>query len=130
MKKDITNKSVPFLLSEMIREKVFTLTEEEVPHSTACVIDGIEVGKNSYTIHASIIVDRDSLKKIIVGARGSMIKKIGMMARKDMEEFLGKPVYLDLLVKTVSKWRDREKYLSEFGFEDFKEKVGGIEWKK
>ena len=117
--KDITNKSVPFLLSEMIREKVFTLTEEEVPHSTACVIDGIEVGKNSYTIHASIIVDRDSLKKIIVGARGSMIKKIGMMARKDMEEFLGKPVYLDLLVKTVSKWRDREKYLSEFGYKDF-----------
>lgn len=116
---EITNKSVPFLLSEMIREKVFTLTEEEVPHSTACVIEGIEVGKNSYTVHASIIVDRDSLKKIIVGARGSMIKKIGMMARKDMEEFLGKPVYLDLLVKTVSKWRDREKYLSEFGYKDF-----------
>lgn len=116
---EITNKSVPFLLAEMIREKVFTLTEEEVPHSTACVIEGIEVGKNSYTVHASIIVDRDSLKKIIVGARGSMIKKIGMMARKDMEEFLGKPVYLDLLVKTVSKWRDREKYLSEFGYKDF-----------
>lgn len=117
--KSVTNKSVEFVLAELIREKVFALTEEEVPHSVACVIEGVEVGKTSYTIHASIIVDRESLKKIIVGARGSMIKKIGMLARHDIEEYLGKTVYLDLLVKTVPKWRDKEKYLSEFGYNEF-----------
>ncbi len=115
----VTNKTLPFILAEMVREKVFTLTEEEVPHSTTVVIEGIEKDKNSYLIHASIIVDRDSLKKILVGHAGSMIKKIGTMARHDMEEYLGKKVYLEILVKTVSKWRDREKYLSEFGYKEF-----------
>jgi len=79
----------------------------------------VEVGKTSYHIHASIIVDRDSLKKIIIGAQGSMIKKIGTYARTDLEKLLGKKVYLDLFVKTVPKWRDKEKYLSDFGYNEF-----------
>jgi len=112
---DITNKSLEFMMAELIREKVFNLTEQEVPHSVACVVESVEVGKNSYTINASIIVDRSSLKKIIIGANGSKIKEIGSLARKDIEELIGKRVYLDLLVKVVRKWRDREKYLSEFG---------------
>ena len=118
-KDDITNSSLEFLMSEIVREKVFNLTDEEVPHSVTCVTNAVEVGKDSYTIYVDIIVDRDSLKKIIIGANGQMIKKIGTSARYDLEKLLGKNVYLDLKVKTVKKWRDKEKYLDSFGFNDF-----------
>ena len=103
----------------MVREKVFRFTEQEVPHSITCVVDSVEVGKTSYHVHVSIIVDRDSLKKIIIGSRGSMLKKIGTYARKDLENLLGKKVYLELFVKTIPKWRDKEKYLADFGFHEF-----------
>jgi len=115
----VTNKTIDFIISELIREKVFELTEEEVPHSITCVVESIEYGKTSNTINASIIVDRDSLKKIIIGKQGTKIKEIGVLARKDIEEVMGKKIYLDLFVKTIKKWRDKEKYLSEFGFHDF-----------
>ena len=115
----ITNKSNKFLISEMIREKIFLLTEEEVPHSTSCYIEKIEKSKNSLNIIATIVVDRDSLKRIIIGKQGAMIKKIGTMARYDIEQLLKKKVYLDLHVRTIEKWRDKEKYLQEFGFNDF-----------
>lgn len=115
----ITNKSNKFLISEMIREKIFLLTEEEVPHSTSCYIEKIEKGKNSLNIIATIVVDRDSLKRIIIGKQGAMIKKIGTMARYDIEQLLKKKVYLDLHVRTIEKWRDKEKYLSEFGYNEF-----------
>ena len=115
----VTNTSIDFLMSEIVREKVFNFTEEEVPHSITCVTDSVEMGKTSYKIRISIIVDRDSLKKIIIGKQGDMIKKIGIESRKDLERLLGKNVYLELFVKTVKKWREKEKYLSEFGFNDF-----------
>ncbi len=115
----ITNKSTKFLIAEIIREKVFNLTEEEVPHSVTCLVEHIEKNKNSYVINATIIVDRDSLKKIILGSKGSKIKQIGSLARKDIEQLLGSKVYLDLFVKTIKKWRDKDKYLSEFGFDEF-----------
>lgn len=115
----ITNKSNKFLISEMIREKIFLLTEEEVPHSTSCYIEKIEKSKNSINIIATIVVDRDSLKRIIIGKQGAMIKKIGTMARYDIEQLLKKKVYLDLHVRTIEKWRDKEKYLSEFGYNEF-----------
>lgn len=118
---NFTNKSIDFLMAEIVREKVFNFTEEEVPHSITCVTESVEVGKTSYTIRISIIVDRDSLKKIIIGKQGDMIKKIGISARSDLENLLNKKVYLELFVKTVKKWREKEKYLSEFGFNDFKE---------
>lgn len=118
-KDDITNKSLEFLMAEIVREKVFDLTEEEVPHSLTCVTTAVEVGKTSYTIYVDIIIDRESLKKIIIGSRGSKIKEIGIRARKDLEELLNKKVYLDLNVKTVKNWRDKEKYLQEYGFKDF-----------
>lgn len=117
----VTNKSIDFLMSEIVREKVFNYTSEEVPHSITCVTDSVEVGKNSYNIRISIIVDRDSLKKIIIGKQGDMIKQIGIDSRKDLEALLNKSVYLELFVKTVKKWRDKEKYLNEFGFTDFKD---------
>lgn len=116
---DVTNKSLEFVMAEIVREKVFNLTEQEVPHSITCVTEAVEVGRTSYTIYIDIIVDRDSLKKIIVGASGSMIKEIGTQARIDLEKMLNKKVYLELRAKTVKKWRDKEKYLNEFGFNDF-----------
>lgn len=116
----ITNKSIDFLMSEIVREKVFNYTDEEVPHSITCVTDSVELGKTSYKIRISIIVDRESLKKIIIGKQGEMIKKIGTESRKDLEKLLNKNVYLELFVKTVKKWRQKEKYLTEFGFNDFK----------
>ena len=116
-----TNRSIEFLMSEIVREKVFRYTSEEVPHSITCVTETIETSKNSYNIRISIIVDRDSLKKIIIGKNGEMIKKIGIDSRTDLEQLLGKSVYLELFVKTVKKWRDKEKYIQEFGFNDFNE---------
>ena len=70
-------------------------------------------------INACIIVDRDALKKIIIGKNGSKIKEIGIRARADIEKYFDTQVYLELYVKTIEKWRDREKYLKEFGYSDF-----------
>lgn len=117
----VTNHPLTFTIAELVREKVFQLTEEEVPHSLTCVVESIEKGKTSSTIHVAIIVDRESLKKIIIGAHGSKIKEIGTRARKDIEELLGTKIYLELFVKVIPKWRDREKYLMEFGFHDFEQ---------
>lgn len=115
----ITNKPVEFVIAEIVREKVFNLTEEEVPHSVTCVVEQIAKDKSGYTINVAIIVDRDSLKKIIIGKQGSKIKIIGSTARIEIEELLGGKVYLDLFVKTIKKWRDKEKYLAEFGYNEF-----------
>ena len=117
---DITNKSIDFLMSEIVREKIFNLTEEEVPHSITCITETVEVGKTSYNVRIAIIVDRDSLKKIIIGSKGNMIKEIGIAARHEIEQLLGKKVYLELFVKTVKKWREKEKYLQDYGFNDYK----------
>ena len=114
-----TNVSEQFMISEIIREKIFNVTEEEVPHSVTCVVESMEFNKNSVNINVSIIVDRDSLKKIIIGKQGSKIKDIGVSSRIEIEKLLGKKVYLDLYVKVIKKWRDREKYLQEFGHYDF-----------
>ena len=97
------------------------LTKEEVPHSITCVVENIEKDKNSYHINVAIIVDRENLKKIIIGTHGSMIKNIGIKSRIELEELLGKKVYLENYVKVIKNWRDKEKYLQEFGFNDFSE---------
>lgn len=115
----VTNRSTEFLIAEIIREKVFNLTEEEIPHSITCVVEQIKKDKNKYIINAAIIVDRDSLKKIIIGARGQKIKQIGVLARPEIEALLGEKVFLELFVKTIKKWREKEKYLAEFGFSNF-----------
>ena len=117
----VTNVDVTFMISEYIREKVLELTNEEVPHSTTCIVENIEEDNNAIIINASIIVDRDNLKKIIIGKNGSMIKEIGIRARKDIEELLNKKVYLDLFVKVIPKWRDKDRILNEIGFKDFNE---------
>ena len=114
-----TNNSDDFVISEFIREKVLDLTDEEVPHSVTCVLDDISEENNILYINASIIVDRENLKKIIIGKNGNMIKEIGTRARKDIEEYFNKKVYLDLFVKVVDKWRDKEKFLNTIGYKDF-----------
>ena len=120
-KNDITNKSIEFQIAEIVREKVFNVTFDEVPHSITCVTDSIIRNNNAYNILVSIIIDRESLKKIILGSRGEKIKKIGTSARIEIEALLGKKVYLELFVKTVKKWREKEKYLTEYGFNEYKE---------
>ncbi|MDD3453215.1 MAG: GTPase Era [Bacilli bacterium] len=115
----ITNKPLSFVIAETVREKAFELTEQEVPHSLTCIVEAIEKDKNSYHINVAIIVDRDALKRIIIGKNGSKIKEIGIKARIDLEQLLNKKVYLETYVKTIKKWRDKEKYLQEFGFNDF-----------
>lgn len=117
----VTNKPITFQISEIVREKVFELTKEEVPHSITCIVENMEKDSTSYHINVAIIVDRDNLKKIIIGKQGSMIKNIGIKARKELEELLNKKVYLETYVKTIKNWRDKEKYLQEFGFNDFDE---------
>ena len=117
---EYTTKSVKFLVSEIVREKVFNLTDQEIPHSVSCMTEGFEKSNNSYVINVAIIVDRMSVKKIVVGSHGSMIKEIGIQARKDIEALLKDKVYLSLFVKVVPKWRDKEQYLQEFGYDDFK----------
>lgn len=117
----ITNRSIQFMIAEIVREKILWLTKEEVPHSVTCLVEKIIKDKDKNIINVVIIVDRDALKKIIIGKNGQMIKKIGTLARKDLEEILKTKIYLELYVKTIEKWRDREKYLSEFNFNDFTE---------
>ena len=114
----ITNVSTTFSISELIREKILYLTKEEVPHSVTCIIEDISEDKNNISIDASIIVDRENLKKILIGKRGDMIKRIGMNARRDIEELLNKKVYLDLRVKVIENWREKEQFLSQLGYED------------
>lgn len=115
----ITNKSTKFMIGEIVREKILNLTKEEVPHSVTCVVEKIINDKDKTIINVVIVVDRDSLKKIIIGKNGTMIKKIGTEARKDLEEMLKTKVYLELYVKTIEKWRDRENFLNELEFNDF-----------
>ena len=115
----ITNRPISFLVGEIVREKVFELTHEEVPHSLTCVVENMERTKNANIISVAIIIDRDSLKKIILGKGGSKIKEIGTRARVELEELFDKNVFLELHVKTIKNWRDKEKYLNELGFKDF-----------
>lgn len=115
----VTNSSPSFIISELIREKVLELTEEEIPHSVTCIVEELSEDDNIISIGASIIVDRENLKKIIIGKNGNMIKEIGIRARKDIEAYFNKKVYLDLFVKVVPKWRDKEKFLNMIGYKDF-----------
>lgn len=114
-----TDKPVNFMVAELIREKILELTFQEVPHSVSVITDSMEYGRDSVNIKATIVVDRENLKRILVGKNGTMIKEIGTRARMDIEPFLGKKVYLELFVKVIPKWRDREKFLNEIGYEEF-----------
>ena len=113
---EVTTQEMDFRLSEIVREKIFIHTNEEVPHSISCKLTGYEEKNNIAYIYIDIIVDRESLRKIIIGAGGSMIKTIGREARLDMEELLGMKVYLELYCKTIKKWREKDKYIKDLGY--------------
>ena len=113
---ETTTAELDFRLSEIVREKIFIHTNDEVPHSISCKLIGFEESDDIAKVYVDIIVDRDSLRKIIVGHAGSMIKTIGREARIDMEKLLGKKVYLELYCKTIKKWREKEKYIKDLGY--------------
>lgn len=114
----LTNTTKDFRVAEIVREKVLRLTKEEVPHSVTCVTEEYIEQKDKAIIKVCIIVERDSIKSIIIGKGGAMLKEIGSKARRDIEHMLDKKVYLELFVKTINRWRDKEKYLKELGFYD------------
>lgn len=115
----ISDRPDSFLVKELIREKILYHTKEEVPHSIAIALDKMITKKDgSILIIASIVVERDSQKGIIIGKHGSMIKKIGVEARHDIEILLGAKVYLETFVKVEKNWRNKAFYLNEFGYKD------------
>lgn len=111
----ITNVSERFLISEIIREKVLNLTREEVPHAVTCLVENMNFKKDKCYINAVIVVDRDNLKGIIIGKNGQMLKKIGSLARKEIEVLLDKKVYLELFVKVIENWRQKPNLFEELG---------------
>jgi len=113
---ETTTAEMDFRLSEIVREKIFIHTNDEVPHSISCKLIGYEEKNDIAKVYVDIIVDRDSLRKIIVGHNGSMIGTIGREARLEMEDILGKKVYLELYCKTIKKWREKEKYIKDLGY--------------
>lgn len=113
----VTDHPERFIVSELIREKIFQLTRQEIPHSVAVVIEKMK-RQNEQKVHiqATIIVDRPTQKGILIGKGGSMLKKIGTLARKDIENLLGDKVYLELCVKVVPGWRDKSSALQSYGY--------------
>ena len=116
----ITDHPERFLVSEMIREKILTLTEQEAPHSVAVVVDSMKRDPETDKIHiqATIMVERNSQKGIIIGKHGAMLKKIGTLARRDIEIMLGDKVYLETWVKVKKNWRDKKLDLADFGYNE------------
>lgn len=114
----ITSSSIRFMVSEFVREKLLRMTEQEIPHSITCITSKYEEKSNIVNITVDIIVDRDSIKKIVIGKQGSLLKAVGIEARKDIQALIGKQVYLELYVKTIKNWRDKERYFKELGFNE------------
>lgn len=115
----ITDQPERAIIMEIIREKVLHLTRDEVPHSIAVDIEEIKPRNNDLIyVRAVIFTERDSQKGIVVGKQGQMLKKIGGMARGEIENLLGSKVYLDLWVKVRKDWRNSESFLRDFGFKD------------
>lgn len=115
---ELTNVTTRFIISEFVREKILELTRDEVPHTVTCYVENYEEDEKTVHIQVLIVVDRDNIKKIIIGKQGQMLKEIGTRARHDMEDFLGKKVYLETYVKTLKNWRDQEKYFLELGLKE------------
>ncbi|TMW73851.1 GTPase Era [Alteribacter natronophilus] len=116
----VTDHPERFLISEMIREKVLHLTRDEVPHSIAVDIEQIKVREDGETVYVSavVIVERKSQKGIIIGKGGAMLREIGKRSREDIQALLGSNVYLELFVKVEKDWRNKAKYLKDFGYRE------------
>ncbi|MGG3924727.1 GTPase Era [Metabacillus fastidiosus] len=116
----VTDHPERFIIAELIREKVLHLTREEIPHSVAVVIDSIEKRENNHAVYvaATIIIERDSQKGIIIGKQGKMLKEVGQRARIDIEALLGSKVFLELWVKVQKDWRNKMSQLRDYGFRE------------
>ena len=114
----VTNQPKSLIITERVREKVLQLTEEEIPHTVTCILETYEEKKDLLSLGVVIIIDRENIKKIIIGKNGSMLKKIGTEARLDLEEYFGKKVYLSLYVKVIKNWRDKEALIKSLGLQD------------
>lgn len=116
----VTDHPERFIVTELIREKALHLTREEIPHSIAVVMDSMEKRGEGDTVYvgATIIVERDSQKGIVIGKQGSMLKEIGKRARGDIEALLGSKVYLELWVKVQKDWRNKMSQLRDYGFRE------------
>ena len=117
-REQVTDKDNAFVISELIREKILYLTKQEIPHSVAVYIEKIEEKKDKYNIYATIVVERDTQKGILIGKGGKMIKRIGVLARKDIEAYLNKRVNLTTFVRVEEEWRNSTRCLREFGYQD------------
>ena len=113
---EMTEQPERFIAAEIIREKIFRMTKDEVPYSTAVLVEEMKERGDRIFTRADIYVERDSHKGIIIGAKGQMLKKIGQAARRDIERLLGAPIYLELWVKVKSDWREKPGALKEMGY--------------
>lgn len=112
----LTDKPARFFVTEIIREKILTNYDKEVPYSVEVIVEKFDESENAIHIMATIYVERDSQKRILIGKGGAMLKKVGTEARKDIEKFFDKRVYLELFVKVEPNWRNRENKLKAFGY--------------
>lgn len=117
-KDDLTDKSERFFASEIIREKIFLNYEQEIPYSTEVGIEAFKEEETIIRIRATIFVERDSQKGIVIGKGGSSLKKVGTDARKDLEKFFGKKIFLETHVKVSDNWRKQKLRLKQFGYFD------------
>jgi GTPase len=113
---DISDLPTRFFVAEMIREKIYELYQQEIPYETTVKVGAFEEKTTLTKITADIIVQRESQKAIILGEGGRMIKQVGSQARKDIEAFIDRKVFLELFVKVRPKWRDNEMFLKEYGY--------------
>ncbi len=112
----VTDRDITFRISEIIREKILKILKEEVPHCIAVKVTSYKCEKKECTIEATIFVEKDSQKAIVIGKQGQMIKKIGINSRREIERIVDKHIFLDLTVKVREDWRDNEKLLNELGY--------------
>lgn len=117
-KEDLTDRSQRFFVSEIIREKIFNNYQKEIPYSTEVVVTAFKEEEKITRISAEIIVERESQKNILIGKSGSMLKKVGTEARKDIEKFLDQKVFLETFVKVLPDWRSKKNYLKSFGYDN------------
>lgn len=113
---DLTDLPTKFFVGELVREKIFQLYEEEIPYQATVLIQEFKEKTTLTKIRADIIVQRETQKGIILGEGGKMIRELGSLARKDIEAFIGRKVFLELFVRVRPKWRDTETFLKEYGY--------------
>jgi len=115
-KDDISDRNIRFFVTEIIREKILFNYQKEIPYSVEVTVDSYQEGEKLDRISVIIYVERDSQKGILIGHKGESLKRIGIQARKDIEKFIGKQIFLEMFVKVKKDWRDSESLLKSFGY--------------